>query len=79
MTQQSEWLINKVLSYLKAKEGCLVEKVLTDDEMLATIRDVFGYRYEISLKLVGRTQHSRELIQSNSLDFQEHKANNPTN
>ena len=50
------WLLTKILNYLATYEGCTIDNQdSTDNSVYATIQDVFGYRYQVNIKLLGRT------------------------
>jgi hypothetical protein len=67
-------LLDKILAYLLTKEGCLSETADVKNEApKVVIRDAFGYRYEIQVRLLGRTHEDRNLdvFKVNQLDFSE--------
>lgn len=69
-TPLNNWVLDKILCYLIKKEGFLTEESLfTEKGMSATIRDVFGYRYEVSVKTLGRTYDDRTDEKASKLDF----------
>jgi hypothetical protein len=63
ITPFNYWLINKVLSYLSAKEGCVTEvPEYTDKGIRTTVRDAFGYVYEIQIRTIGRNTGDLEVL-----------------
>ena len=57
-----EFTIDKIINYLIDREGFEFE-ALTNREKSVILRDVFGYRYEITVTRIGRTQIPRETHQ----------------
>lgn len=53
------WILEKLMSYLTAKEGFTVaeEAEAVINGRKAILQDVFGYRYEIQVKILGRTHN----------------------
>lgn len=51
MTSFNDWILAKISGYLKHKEGCKI--TLADDDRIV-VQDVFGFRYEVSVKLLSR-------------------------
>ena len=49
----NEWIIGKIVTNLVQHEGCTVEDVDFDNN-IATIRDAFGFRYQLALKAISR-------------------------
>jgi hypothetical protein len=68
----NKWLLSKILGFLSTSQGFLTEEsAYTSRGVQATVRDVFGHRYQINVKLIGRTV---DHIQPNKdvLNAQEH-------
>jgi hypothetical protein len=55
----TDWVLAKIAGYLKAKEGCTVTET---DESKIIVQDVFGFRYEVSVKLLSRIQDEAMVI-----------------
>jgi hypothetical protein len=55
----TDWVLNKIAGYLIAKEGCTVQ---TTDEGKLLVSDVFGFRYEVSVKLLSRIEDEARII-----------------
>jgi hypothetical protein len=53
-----DWILNKIAGYLKAKEGCAVS-YHPDQKII--VQDVFGYRYEVSVKLLSRIENEARI------------------
>jgi len=54
-TPLNKWILEKIVSYLTIKEGCVLnEEEFTHNGMKAVISDAFGYTYEVSIKTIGR-------------------------
>lgn len=52
----SSWILSKILLFLSNREGCESEAVAKGvDESRVIIKDSLGFRYEVSVKLLGRT------------------------
>lgn len=67
------WITNKIRTYLRNKEGVdIVEQPvkLTEAETLL-IRDAFGFQYELTVKLVGRTQQMPTGLERRIMDIKE--------
>ncbi len=46
------WVLTKILGHLSQHEGIETEKLLTNGKAIVT--DVFGYRYGVTVTLLGR-------------------------
>lgn len=58
-------LVFKIAGYLGTKEGCtLVTQDTTNDRDAFVVEDVFGFRYEVQVKMIGRnsTGNLEELV-----------------
>lgn len=58
MTSFNDWILNKISGYLKHKEGCQVD--FTDENKII-VQDVFGFRYEVSVKLLSRLENEARI------------------
>jgi len=59
VTTMNGWVMGKVISFLKEKEGFHVERVeYTAQGIRGIIRDTFGFRYEINMETIGRLADS---------------------
>ena len=58
----NNWILTKLLAYLTAKEGFTISEEPEDviNGKKATIQDVFGYRYEVQVKVLGRIQNDND-------------------
>lgn len=73
----NNWLIEKIISYLSAKQGFITETVEpTAKGVQAVVQDVFGHRYEIQIKPISRNSDYLPLTEgilyakeTNSLGF----------
>jgi len=55
ITTFNGWLLGKINNYLKAREGCTVETTeYTDVGARTIIQDSLGFRYEVSVRMLGR-------------------------
>lgn len=56
LTTFNSWLLSKILGYLTNNQGFITEEsAYTSKGIQATVRDVFGHRYQINIKTLGRT------------------------
>lgn len=61
-TTFNSWLLSKILGFLSTSQGFLTEESThTSKGIQATVRDVFGHRYQINIKTIGRTVDHIEL------------------
>jgi hypothetical protein len=58
-------VITKILSFLAAKEGFEVEK---SNGIKSIVRDVFGFRYEITVELLSRVNDENHYKNSGVVD-----------
>ena len=66
-TPMNTHTLNKVTSYLTAKEGYdLVEVKMTRYGQEATLIDAFGFTYTIEIRTITRTDSARESIYANA-------------
>ena len=52
----SDWLLNKILTNLSSKEGFQEIEKSNSLDIKAIVQDIFGHRYEISVKLLSRME-----------------------
>ena len=71
------WIFYKISNYLRLKEGFIIEKEgYLGDTQIIILRDVFGYRYELTISTLGKI-HSHESDYVNSMDDFKMDAHNP--
>lgn len=81
ITSFNGWLIGKITVYLASKQGFITEEsCYTATGIKSTVRDAFGYRYEIHVKTLNRIQDYQEdfnelFKNTNSMSFLEKKRN----
>ena len=63
ITSFNGWMLGKIVSYLKEKEGCSVERTEYTPEGARTIfQDSFGFRYEIRIEMLSRLHDSPQVF-----------------
>jgi hypothetical protein len=56
MSKFNNWILTKIESILCSKEGCdFISREEQNDESKVIIQDGFGFRYEITVKSLGRS------------------------
>lgn len=56
LTTFNGWLLSKILGFLSTHQGFITEEsIYTSKGIQATVRDVFGHRYQINIKTLSRT------------------------
>lgn len=57
----SNWIVDKILTYISDREGCTIEQPVNQAESVTvTFYDSFGYKYEMEIKCVGRVSNHGE-------------------
>lgn len=56
LTTFNAWLLSKILGFLSTSQGFITEEsAYTSKGIQAVVKDVFGHRYQINIKTLGRT------------------------
>lgn len=59
MTAFNGWLLGKLTSFLTSKEGFIIDTShYTADGIRSEVRDAMGFRYEITIRGIGRIHNS---------------------
>ncbi len=67
ITKFNGWILGKVYRYLELAEGCYVtHRGYTDEGARIVVQDTFGFTYEISIRMIGRTIGDRPDIPAKS-------------
>lgn len=70
-TPFNKWIVDKILSYLASKEGCVIEdSIYTQKGMKAVVMDTFGFRYEIEIKTLSRLNDEKQDSNALCINFQ---------
>jgi len=55
VTNFNDWMLSKIASYMRDKEGCHVETIEpTKYGSRVILQDSFGFRYEVKIETLGR-------------------------